>query len=184
MYSLRHEKDVGLSVISNVYRKPPGISILLDFGPSTLKSKSRSSPRPSFPAVLAAPGCRSSAPSADPPPSVDPMLPADPIPFAPSRRVRALCHLDSPGRWGAEELRPDSPAPCRLLLSSTPARGSKATPPLPQQQLAPVHLLDGWMSSSRHSRAEAATSPSAAEPAPEAPAAEANLNVHKKSQEK
>jgi hypothetical protein len=40
------------------------------------------------------------------------------------------------------------------------------------------------MSSSRHSRAEAATSPSAAEPAPEAPAAEANLNVHKKSQEK
>jgi hypothetical protein len=66
IYSLRREKDVGLSVISNVYRKPPKISILLGFGPSTLKSKSRSSPRPSFPAVLAAPGCRSSAPSADP----------------------------------------------------------------------------------------------------------------------
>jgi hypothetical protein len=134
-----------MSVISNIYRKTPDISILLSFGPSTLKSKSDSSPRPSFLAILAAPSCRSLAPSVDPLPSVDPMLPADPIPFAPSRRVRAHCRLDSPGRWGAKELRPDSACPlppAPLVDPDAGEQGHAAAPAAAARPCPPPERLD------------------------------------------
>jgi hypothetical protein len=144
-----------MSVISNIYRKPPDISILLSFGPSTLKSKSRSSPHPSFPAILAAPGCRSLAPSVDPLPSVDPMLPADPIPFAPSRRVRALCRLASPGRWGAEELRPDSACPLPPAPLDDPGAGEQghaAAPAAAACPCPPPERLDVARQKQQHHR--------------------------------
>lgn len=51
LYSLRPMKNVGASIHFNFYRKRPKNLILLRFGPSDLKSKSRSSPCPSSPAV-------------------------------------------------------------------------------------------------------------------------------------
>lgn len=107
-------KNVGASIHFNFYRKRPKNLILLRFGPSDLKSKSRSSPCPSLaavhslaeggrplPLVLAGPVGRRGAPArlGLQPPTDSATPTSGSWPSAPSRREEPLCR-GTPARLG------------------------------------------------------------------------------------
>jgi hypothetical protein len=144
-----------------------------------VKSKSRSSSRPSSPAVLAVPRRR-----------------LQPLCSMTHHGGRALCRLGSPGQWGAERsaglgLAPPPPPlvdPACCWKDSTGA-GSKSTLPLSrqkQQQVthlldAPVNLLDAASCPSPgrrlHLPASASVYPSAACASANPSAARASANA-------
>jgi hypothetical protein len=134
-------KNVGASIHFNFYRKCPKNLILLRFGPSNLKSKSRSSPRPSSPAVprrrtqlrrrpltrgrrATSAACvgraggaqRSSRPTRPTTPTNSAMPTSGSRPSTPSRREEPLCR-GTPARLGLN-----------LAASSMPMSGCSRSP--------------------------------------------------------